>query len=168
MARALILSVALLSLTCAARTEGQIWPLQKRGTPQPAVPVDPQGELVAVTGSDTVYFTRRSITLDPASATLLAAQARWLIANPTVTARLEGHADQQDTRSYALAIAGKRAEAVRDYLVLQGVSPDRLKVVSWGKERPGTVQLGSMIVRVGARVVIVVSDSGGPPPLAGR
>lgn len=168
MARVLTLSVALLSLTCAATVEGQIWPLQKRGAPPPAVPVNPQAELVAATGGDTVYFTRRSITLDPASATLLAAQARWLIANPTVSARLEGHADQQDTRSYALAIAEKRAEAVRDYFVLQGVPPDRLKVVTWGKERPGTVQVGPTIVRVGARVEIVVSDSGGPPPLAGR
>lgn len=170
-AKLLVTAAAIVSLTGVTTAAAQIWPLRRYDSSPSrtaTVPVNPQVAMVAQTGSDTVYFTRRSITVDPASTRVLAAEARWLIANPTMTARIEGHADPQDTRSYAVAIGEERAAAVRDHLVLQGVAPDRLKVVSWGKERPGTVQLGATAVAVGARVVTVVSDSGGPAPLGGR
>ena len=161
-----------ISLAGGNPADAQIWPLRRYGSAQskgaPAILADPQASLVAAAGSDTLYFTRRGITLDPNMTPTLSAQARWLIANPTMTARIEGHADQQDTRSYALAIGEERAAAVRDFLVLHGVAPDRLKVVSWGKERPGTVQIGTTVATVGARVVTVVSDSGGPPLLGRR
>jgi peptidoglycan-associated lipoprotein len=152
--------------------DAQVWPLRRYGS-APArgaavVPGNPQASLVAATGGDTIYFTRRGITLNPNVFPTLLAQARWLIANPTMTARIEGYSDQQDTRSYAVAIGEERAAAVRDFLVLHGVAPDRLKVVSWGKEHPGTVPQGATAGAVGARVVTVVSDSGGPPLLGRR
>lgn len=165
----LLIGAAALSLVGAASANAQIWPLRRYDSSPSraatAVPANPQAAMIAQTGSDTVYFTRRGITLDPASTRVLAAEARWLIANPTMTASIEGHADQQDTRSYAVAIAEERAAAVRDFLILQGVAPDRLKVTSWGKERPGTVRVGASAVTVGARVVTVVNDSGSPAPL---
>jgi len=171
--RKLFLSaLTMLALSGSATANAQIWPLRRYGsTPAkgaPAIPANPQASLVATAGTDTLYFARRGITLNPNMFPTLSAQARWLIANPTMTARIEGYADQQDTRSYALAIGEERAAAVRDFLVLHGVAPDRLKVVSWGKERPGTVQLGTTPPTVGARVVVVVSDSGSPPLLGGR
>jgi peptidoglycan-associated lipoprotein len=169
MAKRLLIAAALLSLAAAAAADAQIWPLRRYGASPSqaaaAVPANAQAAMIAETGSDTVYFTRRGVTLDPASTGVLSAEARWLIANPTMTASIEGHADQQDTRSYAVAIGAERAAVVRDFLVLQGVAPDRLKIMSWGKERPGTVQVGASAVPVGARVVTVVSDSGSPPPL---
>lgn len=165
------LALVLMVVAGAVPADAQIWPLRSYSSSShkaaPA-PVNPQADLIANTGSDTVYFTRRSITLDPASTRVLATEARWLIANPTVTERIEGHADQQDTRSYAVAIGAERAAAVRDFLVLQGVAPDRLKVTSWGKERPGTIQNGPTTVSVGARVVTVVSASSSPAPLGNR
>jgi peptidoglycan-associated lipoprotein len=172
MRKLFLFAITMLSLSGSATADAQIWPLRRYGSAPakgaPAIPANPQASLVATAGTDTLYFARRGITLNPNMIPTLSAQARWLIANPTMTARIEGYADQQDTRSYALAIGEERAAAVRDFLVLHGVAPDRLKVVSWGKEHPGTVPQGATAGAVGARVVTVVSDSGSPPLLGGR
>ena len=49
---------------------------------------------------------------------------------------LEGHTDERGTREYNMALGERRAKAVQRYLVLQGVSPAQLELVSYGKERP--------------------------------
>jgi peptidoglycan-associated lipoprotein len=95
-----------------------------------------QADLVAKAGSDTVYFGTDEYSLDQATQVTLAAQARWLIATPNVRASIEGHADERGTREYNQALGERRANAVRDYLVAQGVPTSRLVVTSWGKERP--------------------------------
>ena len=100
-----------------------------------------QADMVARAGADTIYFATDSYDLDPSARATLAAQARWLIANPRVRARLEGHADERGTREYNLALGERRANAVRDFRVAQGVPASRLSVTSWGKERP--VAMGS-------------------------
>jgi peptidoglycan-associated lipoprotein len=91
---------------------------------------------VSQTGSDTVYFVGNSHGLSANTQQILMAQARWLLANPAIRARIEGHADERTPRDYALAVAERRATAVRDFLVLQGVPAVQLSVISWGKERP--------------------------------
>ena len=96
------------------------------------------------------------VGLDAAAIRLLGAQAAWLRANPALMVRLDGHADQYDTRDYAFAIAERRAAAVRDFLVAQGVAPGRLSIASWGKERPGTMRIGARVVGVGPRVVLTI------------
>ena len=53
-----------------------------------------------------------------------------------VTAIVEGNADERGTREYNLALAARRAESVKSYLVGQGIVPSRLTTVSYGKERP--------------------------------
>jgi peptidoglycan-associated lipoprotein len=95
-----------------------------------------QADLVAKAGSDTVYFGTDEYSLDQATQTTLAAQARWLMATPNVRASIEGHCDERGTREYNQALGERRANAVRDYLVSQGVPTSRLVVTSWGKERP--------------------------------
>jgi len=95
-----------------------------------------QADLVAQAGSDTVYFDTDQFSLDMADMDVLEAQASWLSAHPNVRASIEGHADERGTREYNLALAERRANAARDYLIAQGVSASRLLVTSWGKERP--------------------------------
>lgn len=122
------------------------------GVPQAVL----QGGLIAASGSDTVYFPPRGHSIDANAAATLQRQARWLIANPFVSVRLEGHGGPRDSRDYALAIGDRRANAVRDFLVLQGVAPQRIAIVSWGKERPGTIRIGPSLVAAGPRVVTTV------------
>ncbi len=85
---------------------------------------------------DRVLFAVDQSTLDDAGRALLTAQADWLMSNTDYTAVIEGHADEQGTREYNLALGARRANAVREYLVSRGVSGARLKTVSFGKERP--------------------------------
>jgi peptidoglycan-associated lipoprotein len=124
-----------------------------------------QGALIAAAGSDTVYFSANGATVDPTATATLAAQARWLLANPFATVRLEGHGGPNDSRDYALALGDRRANAVRDFLVLQGVAPTRISVMSWGKERPGKVLIGQTLIAAGPRVVTIVVPAPMPMPI---
>jgi len=119
-------------------------------------PATLQSDLVMKAGGDTVYFPAHGATLDANATASLTAQARWLLANPFVRVRLEGHGGASDSRDYALAIGDRRANAVRDFLISQGVAPARISTSSWGKERPGTVRIGTSIVATGPRVVTTV------------
>jgi len=64
------------------------------------------------------------------------AQAQWLQRYPQVTVRIEGNADERGTREYNLALAARRAESVRNYLVDRGIPAGRIDTISYGKERP--------------------------------
>ena len=110
---------------------------QRPRVPPPPMTIEMlQLEFVARTGSDLVYFTGSSHGLDAAAQRTLMAQASWLLANPAIRARIEGHADDRTPRDYALAVGERRATGVRDFLVLQGVPAAQLTIISWGKERP--------------------------------
>jgi peptidoglycan-associated lipoprotein len=172
---------ALAGLSTAATATAQIafprlpviFPLGRRDSArQPPAPQGPvglaalQADLVAKSGSDTVYFPPLGYRLDANGMATLTGQARWLLANPFVRIRLEGHGGPNDSRDYALALGDRRANEVRDYLVLQGIAPQRIDVISWGKERPGTIRLGASVVAVGPRVRTVVERVIPPPPPA--
>ena len=85
---------------------------------------------------NTVYFSYDSAALDGNSKGSLFRQAAFLNANPSLTVTIEGHCDERGTREYNLALGERRAAAARDYLLAQGVDPARIKVISYGKERP--------------------------------
>jgi peptidoglycan-associated lipoprotein len=148
-----------------------IFPLGRSNAQPPAPPnaavpgAVTQGALIAAAGSDTVYFSANGATVDPTATATLAAQARWLLANPFATVRLEGHGGPNDSRDYALALGDRRANAVRDFLVLQGVAPTRISVMSWGKERPGKVLIGQTLIAAGPRVVTIVVPAPMPMPI---
>ena len=85
---------------------------------------------------NTVYFDYDSAVLDGNSQATLFRQAAFLKGNPSLTVTIEGHCDERGTREYNLALGERRAAAARDYLLAQGVDPARLRVISYGKERP--------------------------------
>lgn len=85
---------------------------------------------------DRVLFAVDQSSLSPEAQGILAGQAQWLLSNPAYTAIIEGHADEQGTREYNLALGARRAASVQEYLVSQGVAANRLRTISYGKERP--------------------------------
>jgi peptidoglycan-associated lipoprotein len=85
---------------------------------------------------DRVLFEVDQATLTATGRATLDGQASWLIANTEYQAVIEGHADEQGTREYNLALGARRANAAREYLVSKGVPATRMRVVSYGKERP--------------------------------
>ena len=85
---------------------------------------------------DRVLFEVDQHVLNAGGQATLAGQAQWLAANPDYTAIIEGHADEQGTRQYNIALGERRAQSAKAYLVSQGIDASRLKTVSFGKERP--------------------------------
>ena len=141
-------ALALMATACAKKTPPAEGIPPAAGDQVPVPPgVDPadveltelpamQADLVAKAGSDTVYFGTDEYSLDAASQATLAAQAKWMLANPNVRASIEGHCDERGTREYNMALGERRANAAREFMISQGVPAERLLVTSWGKERP--------------------------------
>lgn len=87
-------------------------------------------------GLETVfYFDFDNATLRPESRAALQQHAANLRNSPQ-NVRLEGHADERGTREYNMALGERRAHAVRDFLVLNGVDGGLLEVISYGEESP--------------------------------
>jgi peptidoglycan-associated lipoprotein len=83
-----------------------------------------------------IYFAFDSWSISSKGARYLEEDAKWLHANPEKALTIEGHCDQRGTQDYNLVLGKKRAEAAREYLVNLGVPANRVKIVSYGKERP--------------------------------
>ncbi len=97
-----------------------------------------QEDLIVNVG-DRVYFGYDSADLDSDALELLQDQVAWLKQNSSVSVTIEGHCDERGTREYNLALGEKRAQAVKNYLIGLGISPDRVSTISYGKERPAVV-----------------------------
>jgi len=85
---------------------------------------------------DTVHFALNQYNIQDNDKNTLNKQAAWLSRYPTVRLNIEGHCDERGTREYNLALGARRANAVKEFLVAQGVAAGRLETVSYGKERP--------------------------------
>lgn len=110
---------------------------------------------------DKVLFAVDQSTLGGEARTVLAGQAQWLGSHPAYNAIIEGHADEQGTREYNLALGARRANAVQEYLVSQGVAGSRLRTVSYGKERPLEVCSTEDCYSKNRRAVTVISLGAG-------
>jgi len=93
-------------------------------------------EFLAAGVPDRVFFATNKSSLTTASRATLRKQATFLRKNKNLNVTIEGHADERGTREYNLALGERRANAAKDYLMTYGVSSDRIKVLSYGKERP--------------------------------
>lgn len=109
------------------------------------------------TVGDRVLFQVDQSSLTPSAMTTLDGQARWLTSNTEYTAVIEGHADEQGTREYNLALGARRANSVQEYLVSKGVPTSRTKVLSFGKERPIEICSEEACYTKNRRAVTVIS-----------
>src|SRR5262245_6390248 len=85
---------------------------------------------------DRVFFDYDSYEIRADAQDTLNKQAAWLSQYANYAITVEGHCDERGTREYNLALGERRANAVRNYLVAQGVDPNRIQTISYGKERP--------------------------------
>ena len=111
-------------------------------------------KLIAV--GDRVLFDYDSAKLSSSAKILLDGQSRFLRANTDLNFIIEGHCDERGTREYNLALGEQRATAVRDYLVIQGIDPDRIKVISYGKEKPAVIGSNNMAWSKNRRAVTII------------
>lgn len=110
---------------------------------------------------DRVLFAVDQSTLSSESQNVLTKQAAWLMENPEYSAIIEGHADEQGTREYNLALGARRANAVQAFLIDRGVSPARLKTISYGKERPLAICSDESCYAQNRRAVTVLTAGAG-------
>ncbi len=85
---------------------------------------------------DRVFFESDQTDLSPKAQATLDGQARWLQQYNRGPITIEGHADERGTREYNFALGSRRAESTKQYLVARGVSSERIRTTSYGKERP--------------------------------
>jgi peptidoglycan-associated lipoprotein len=120
--------------------------------PPPAGPAGPPGggssaivpgsqQDLAATAGDRVFFAFDRSDINAEGQQTLQRQAAWLQRYPNVAVRIEGHCDERGTREYNLALGERRANAVKNVLIAEGVSSARISTISYGKERP--IVLGS-------------------------
>ena len=108
-----------------------------------------------------VHFSVDQSTLSPEAQGILAGQAQWLNQHPSATAVIEGHADEQGTREYNLSLGARRAASVQSFLVSQGVPANRIRTISYGKERPLEVCSEEACYAKNRRAVTVLSVGSG-------
>jgi|SRR5262245_53962835 len=130
---AAVLAAALAISACAKNAEDA-----QASAAGAATPGSQQDFVVNV--GDRVFFETDSTELTPQSRATLDKQAQWLT-NYSQYGQftIEGHADERGTREYNIALGARRAQAVRDYLVSRGIQAQRMRTISYGKERPVAV-----------------------------
>jgi peptidoglycan-associated lipoprotein len=109
------------------------------------------------TVGDRVLFAVDQSTLSPEARATLDGQVQWLMTNADYNAVIEGHADEQGTRAYNLALGARRANAVMEYLVSQGIPANRLRFVTYGKERPIEICSQEACYAKNRRAVTIIS-----------
>ena len=130
---AAVLVAALTISACANRGEDA-----QANAAGAATPGSQQDFVVNV--GDRVFFETDSSELTPQARTTLDKQAQWLTTYVQYSQfTIEGHADERGTREYNIALGARRAQAVRDYLAQRGIQPQRMRTISYGKERPVAV-----------------------------
>src|SRR5882757_2069457 len=130
-ALAALFAVALAIAGCAKYNADQT------GMAGAAVPGSQQDFVVNV--GDRVFFESDQTDLTPQSRATLDKQVQWLQQYSQYTFTIEGHADERGTREYNIGLGSRRAQSVREYLASRGINPQRMRTISYGKERPVAV-----------------------------
>jgi peptidoglycan-associated lipoprotein len=126
-----MIALTLAVSACANNPNDQV------GAAGAATPGSQQDFVVNV--GDRVFFESDQTSLTPQARATLDNQAQWLARYSQYTFTIEGHADERGTREYNIALGARRAQTVREYLASRGVNPQRMRTISFGKERPVAV-----------------------------
>ncbi len=109
--------------------------------PPPAQPQVTEKEVVkpielSNVGLKDVFFDFDKSTISPAMKEIVDNNVVWLKANPQVKIKIEGHCDERGTNEYNLALGEKRAHAIKQLLISEGVKASRTSIISYGEDRP--------------------------------
>jgi len=130
-AKFVVFMIAALAIAGCAKQQAE----QTAMAGAPAAAPGSQQDFVVNVG-DRVFFETDSSELTPQARATLDKQAQWLNLYNHYAFTIEGHADERGTREYNLALGARRAQNVRDYLISRGIAAQRMRTISYGKERP--------------------------------
>jgi len=103
----------------------------------------------------TIYFMYDSSQVQDDFVSVVQAHAQYLTANPGQRIVLEGHADERGSREYNIALGEQRAKSVLRMMEIQGVSSGQIEVVSYGEEKPASLELDEAAWQLNRRVEVV-------------
>ena len=121
----------------------------------------PLSTILTVDVGDRVFFEFDKYSLKAKARQTLERQATFLKNNAGVKVVLQGHADERGTREYNLALGERRANSAKDYLVALGINPNRITIISYGKERPAVAGSNEAAWSQNRRAVTVISEGAG-------
>ena len=126
---------------CSKRTEVT--------TPEVAVVTESSAtalDMAAQTITDgVVYFDFDKYDVKPEYREMLRQKAELMRQYPSIRVRIEGNCDERGTQEYNLALGERRARAAYEYMVMLGVNPNQLEMISYGKERPAVQGTGEQV-----------------------
>lgn len=144
----------------SASTQGAGATVIQAPTQQAAVPVGVvpgSEEDLRINVGDRIFFDFDKSNLKPEAQAQVERWAAWLQQYPQNGANIEGHCDERGTREYNLALGERRANATMEYLVSLGISPNRVTIISYGKERPAVLGSGDAVWAQNRRSVLRVN-----------
>jgi peptidoglycan-associated lipoprotein len=109
---------------------------------------------------DRIFFETDQTDISSTNRVTLDKQARWLQQYPRNNVTIEGHADERGTREYNIALGARRATNTKNYLVSRGIAPNRIRTISYGKERPVAVCNDISCWSQNRRAVTVLNNAG--------
>ena len=106
-----------------------------------------------------IYFDFDSDQISQDYMDLIAHHGKYLVNNPGMKLRIEGHADERGTREYNIALGNRRAESVRRLISFQGVNAGQLTVISYGEEKPVSLTHDEESWRLNRRTELVYESN---------
>jgi len=142
----MILAMAVLATGCTKNVKPAAAPVASTAPAPAAAPaaatantapqVSPLDDPNSPLAQRVVYFDFDKSDIKPEFLDTLSAHAKYLVANPTQKIRIEGYTDERGTVEYNIALGDRRAQAVRRYMLFQGVNADQISTVSYGESHP--------------------------------
>ena len=142
----LVCVAAMFGMGCGVQVDEPLPPPAK--TQAPAAPASVSAAVKDAAGAieaTAVYFAFDRYDLNDQAQAALKAKAELLKRYPGISVKIEGHCDSRGTESYNLALGERRAKAAYDYLVMQGVNPSQLAMVSYGHLYPAVSGTGEAV-----------------------
>jgi len=102
-----------------------------------------------------IYFAFDSNDVPDKYLDLVKYHGHYLSLYPKVKVRLEGNTDERGSREYNMALGERRAQAVKQLLLMEGVAPDQITVISYGEEKPVAFGHDEKSMQLNRRVEIV-------------
>ncbi len=153
---------------CSKEAPAELPPVQETSAPGPVSTPAPMPTATgpvagsqahfsaAMAGRDVILFDTDRFNIDSEDAAALRTQAEYLLQHTAARATVEGHADERGTREYNLALGERRATAAKNYLVSLGVPDARVRVISYGEERPAATGSNDLAWARNRRAVTVM------------